>query len=133
MTDEKNIIHQLNGSSLEITSVTNIPGINCQATISIQRTSVEHTIGTQENTLSGPLETSQANVFSQSCTINDSELFIEFSGVFGEALTLRGFITQENDEFSNKPGNLINLLWQQDNQLGLVFANKELTLSPTFD
>jgi hypothetical protein len=133
MTDEKNIIHQLNGSSLEITSKTNIPGIDCQATISIQRTSVEHTIGTLENTLSAPLETAQTNVFSQSCTINDSELFIEFSGVFGEALTLRGFITQKNDEFSNKPGNLINLIWQQDNQLGLVFANKELELSPTFD
>ena len=40
---------------------------------------------------------------------------------------------QKNDEFSNSPGNLINLIWKQESQLGLVFANKEQELSPTFD
>lgn len=133
INDDKNIIHQLNGSSLEITSTSNIPNIDCQATLSIKRTSVEHTIGTQENTLSAPNESFLNDVFSQSCTLDGSEILIEFSNVFAETLTLRGFITQKNDSTTNKPGNLINLIWQQDNQLGLIFANKEQELSPTFD
>lgn len=133
MSDDKNIIHHLNGSILSITSVSNIPNIDCQASLTTKRTSVEHTIGLQENTLSAPFESSQESVSSQSCTIDGSELLIEFPTVFEEPLTLRGFITQKNDEFTNKPGNLINLIWQQENQLGLVFANKEQELSPTFD
>ena len=133
MNADKNIIHQLNGSNLEITSTSSIPNIDCQATLSISRTSVEHTIGALENTLSAPNESFQNNLFSQSCTLDGSEILIEFSNVFAEPLTLRGFITQKNDGSSNTPGNLINLIWQQDKQLGLVFANKEQELSPTFD
>ena len=49
-----------------------------------------------------------------------------------EPLTLRGFITQKNDNSTSEPGNLINFVWEQDTQLGLVFANKEQDLSPTF-
>lgn len=134
ITSEKNIIHQLNGSTIEIEPAFNIPNNQCIANLSVKRTSVEHTVGAQENTLSEPIESTQENIFSQSCTINNSEIRIEFTNlVFGEPLTLRGFITQKNDSTSNKPGNLINLIWQQNNQLGLVFANKEQALSPTFD
>lgn len=134
MTSEKNIIHQLNGSTLEIEPAFNIPDSQCIANLSVKRTSVEHTVGPQENTLSEPIENTQENIFSQTCTINNSEIRIQFTNlVFGEPLILRGFITQKNDSTSNKPGNLINLIWQQTNQLGLVFANKEQTLSPTFD
>ena len=134
MTSEKNIIHQLNGSTLEIEPAVNIPNNQCIANLSVKRSSVEHTIGPQENTLSEPIESAQENIFAQTCTVNDSEIYIEFTNlVFGEPLILRGFITQKNDASSNKPGNLINLIWQQNNQLGLVFANKEQALSPTFD
>jgi hypothetical protein len=134
MTSEKNIIHQLNGSTLVIEPAVNIPNNQCIANLSVKRTSVEHTIGLQENTLSEAIESAQENIFSQTCTINNSEIFIEFTNlVLGEPLILRGFITQKNDGTSNQPGNLINLIWQQNNQLGLVFANKEQDLSPTFD
>lgn len=135
ITDEKNILHQLNGSSLVITdnTLTDPVDVACHGVLSIKRTSVEHTVGTQENTLSDPLESEQSNISSDACSINRSQLQLEFTNVFGEDLTLRGFITQKNDSNSDDPGNLINLIWQQDNQLGLVFANKDQELSPTFD
>tara|TARA_R110001599_G_scaffold59183_2_gene164275 strand:- start:1469 stop:3850 length:2382 start_codon:yes stop_codon:yes gene_type:complete len=134
MTSEKNIIHQLNGSTIEIESAFNIPNNQCIANLSVKRASVEHTVGAQENTLSEPIESTQENIFSQFCTINNGEIRIEFTNlVFGEPLTLIGFITQKNDSTSNRPGNLINLIWQQSNQLGLVFANKEQALNPSFD
>ncbi len=133
MNSDKNIIHQLNGSSIEIESVSNIPGNDCLANISVKRSSVEHTLGSLENTLSSPIASSNDATFSQTCSIDGSELYIEFSDIFNEALILRGFITQKNDASSNSPGNIINLVWQQSNQLGLIFAHKELELSPTFD
>ncbi len=131
MSADKNMLHHLNGSKLTINSVSSTP--NCQATLSTKRTSVEHIIGAQDNTLTAPFETSQNTATSQSCSVDGSEIAIEFSNILGEALTLRGFITQKNDEFTDKPGNLINLIWQQESQLGLVYANKEQALSPTFD
>lgn len=133
ITAEKNIIHQLNGSKLEIKPELNPTSNDCTAELSIKRTSVEHTVGALENTLSLPIESLQANTSSQVCTVEGSELLIEFPNIFNETLTLRGFITHKNDSLSNKPGNLINLIWQQDNQLGLVFTNKEQDLSPTFN
>tara|TARA_R110002167_G_scaffold83117_13_gene226219 strand:+ start:107 stop:2506 length:2400 start_codon:yes stop_codon:yes gene_type:complete len=133
LTNDKNIIHQLNGSTIEIEPAVNIQNNQCIANLSVKRTSVEHAIGSQDNTLSNPIESTQENIFSQSCTVNNSEIRIEFTNlVFGEPLILSGFITQTNDGTSNVPGNLINLIWQQNNQLGLVFANKEQDLSPTF-
>jgi hypothetical protein len=113
--------------------VSNIPGNDCLANINVKRSSVEHTVGTLENTLSSPIESSNDATFSQICSIDGSELYIEFPNIFNETLILRGFITQKNDGSSNNPGNLINLIWQQSNQLGLIFAHKELELSPTFD
>lgn len=133
MTSEKNIIHQLNDSTLTIEPAVNIPNSECIANITVKRTTVEHTLGTLENTLSEPIESEQDTTFSQLCTIDGSEIYIEFDNIFNETLILRGFITQKNDELSNSPGNLLNLIWQQENQLGLVFAQKEQDLSPTFD
>jgi hypothetical protein len=55
--------------------------------------------------------------------------------MFGQALTLKGFISPQGeiDDSSNIPGNVISLLWIQDDNLGLVFATKDQQLSPTFD
>lgn len=133
MLSDKNVIHRFNGSSLIIEPAINTPNNNCIANLNIKRTSVEHILGTLENTITPPVETSKNETFSDECTIKGSELYITFSDIFGEPLTLRGFITQKNDAFSNSPGNLINLIWQQNNQLGLVFANKELELDPSFN
>ena len=54
-----------------------------------------------------------------------------FSGVKGESLTLKGFVTRS--DISNAPGNLISLLWLQESRLGLVFATKAKTLNSTFE
>ena len=135
MNSTQNILHQLNGSSLVISAAE--PGdpidVECHASLSLSRTSVAHTVGILENTLSEATRSSQAQTNSQSCILNEDELRLEFPSVFGETLTLRGFITRARDINTNAPGNLINFIWQQDNQLGLIFANKEQALSPTFD
>lgn len=133
INQQENILHNINSSTLIIADKASGDLINdCSATLTLKRTSVKHTIGSQENTISEPTESILQDVFSQSCTLNNSEIKLDFDLVFGEPLTLRGFVTQKNDSFSNEPGNLINFVWEQDSQLGLVFANKEQSLSPTF-
>jgi hypothetical protein len=135
INNEQNILHQFNGSSLTISPEQ--PGdpvnVQCRAVISLERTSVAHTVDILENTLSEPVESSQSNINSQSCVLEGSELLLEFPSVFGQTLTLRGFISRDREINSFSPGNLINFIWQQNNQLGLIFANKEQALSPTFD
>ena len=135
INSEENVLHNYNGSSLIIADkATADPAtIFCRASLAVKRSSITHTIGRLENTLSAPVENTSTDIPSVSCTLNGSEIKLEFGLVFGEPLTLRGFITQKNDGNSNEPGNLINFVWQQDTQLGLVFANKEQELSPTFD
>lgn len=135
INDEQNILHQFNGSSLVISaaSASDPAEVQCRATLTVQRTSLVHTVDILENTLSEPVESSEPAVNSQSCRLNDSEIMLKFPDVFGKELTLRGFITQSREENSTSPGNLINFIWQQDDQLGLVFASKEQALSPTFE
>ena len=135
LNSEQNILHQLNGSSLVISpaELTDPLNIQCRATLTVQRTSLAHSVDILDNTLSEPVESSQAAVNSESCLLNDSEIQLDFASVFGQPLTLRGFITQAREEGNTAPGNLINLIWQQTDQLGLVFASKEQELSPTFD
>lgn len=132
---QKNILHNLNGSSLIMSdrAASDPSSVDCHATLSLQRVSVEHTVGSQENTLSDPKESAQTDIPSQSCTVDGSEIQLDFGSVFGENLSLRGFIAQKNESATNKPGNLISFIWKQNSQLGLVFANKEQELSPTFN
>tara|TARA_R110002073_G_scaffold67049_11_gene167291 strand:- start:30033 stop:32393 length:2361 start_codon:yes stop_codon:yes gene_type:complete len=133
INQQANILHNLNGSSIIIADrVSGDFSNDCIASLSVKRTSVTHIIGSQANTLSAPIESTLSDVSSQSCTVNGSEIQLDFGLVFGEPLTLRGFITQKNDNSTSEPGNLINFVWEQDTQLGLVFANKEQDLSPTF-
>lgn len=134
INDEENILHNLNGSSLSINDrLTTDPfDVQCHATLTINKTSITHTVGTQENTLSTPVESSIPDITSQTCKLEDSAIELNFALSSGKTLTLRGFIVQKNDTSSTEPGNLINLIWEQDNQLGLVFASKEQDLSPTF-
>jgi len=55
--------------------------------------------------------------------------------MFNQNLTLKGFISPQDEVEGNTtiPGNVISLLWVQDDNLGLVFATKDQQLSPTFD
>ncbi len=135
MTNEQNRLHQLNGSTLTINppESSDPASVECRATLRVSRVTVNHTVGTLENTLSGPTQSTQTSVNSQSCTLDGSEILIEFPLVFGEPLSLRGFITQAKDADTVSPGNLINFIWQQSSQLGLIFANQEQALSPSFE
>jgi len=137
MTSEKNILQNLTGSSLLISD--RVDGedisIDCHANLNAQRIFIEHTVGITENTLSDPeKQVESIPVSSQTCRLDGSEVEMSFENVFGQDLTLKGFITQNSNETgSNANGNLMTLIWKQGDNLGLIFANKEQALSPEFD
>jgi len=110
-------------------------GVACTASLSLSTLALDHSI--DSNTLSDVSQESFESVSSTSCRVgntsesgNGSELEIMFSGVKGENLTLKGFVTRS--DISNAPGSLISLLWLQESRLGLVFATKTKALSSTF-
>lgn len=131
INDSHNILHNFNGSTLTVNQGQSIA--ECQAQIALKRTSVAHTVDPLENTLSAPAVTSGITTTSQACSLNGSEIQIEFAQVFNQPLTLRGFVTFDKEDNTTTPGNLINFIWEQNNQLGLIFANKSQSLNPAFD
>lgn len=135
ITSTQNTLHNLNGSRLVIDdrSADDPSSIDCNAVLTLQRASVSHIVGSLENTLTEPSVSSQSDIESETCSIDSSQIELTFPSTFGETLTMRGFITDKNDSDSFEPGNLINFIWRQDSQLGLVFANKEQGLSSSFD
>jgi hypothetical protein len=54
-----------------------------------------------------------------------------FADVFGQPLTLRGFATWS--ESGTEPTNLLNLLWIQNDTLGLVLATRDQERNPHFE
>jgi len=137
MTSDKNILQSLTGSSLVMSD--RIDGdnisIDCHANLSVQRIFIEHTVGITENTLSAPEKQVESIAASSlTCRLDGSEVEMSFENVFGQDLSLKGFITQNTNETgSNAKGNLMTLIWKQDDNLGLIFANKEQALSAQFD
>lgn len=135
--DESNTLQNLNGSTLHITDrLANEPDSNthCHATLNLSRLFVSHTLNDNKNSLSNIETDSQSNLDSSGCTINQSEIEITYDDVFGQALTLKGFISRSGDgNTKDVPGNLLSLLWLQDNTIGLVFAGKNQNLKANFD
>jgi hypothetical protein len=135
MTESQNVLNHLNGSILTISAAE--PGdpvdMQCRATLSAKRTTIVHQVDLLQNTLSGPQEISSEEVNNLSCLLDDNEIQLTFSSVFGELLTLKGFITRAQDASTFSPGNLINFIWHQNNELGLIFANREQSLSTRFE
>ena len=114
---------------------------DCNASLEGVSVFIEHTAGVEvgQNTLSEPLIESTESIPSVSCTLTGNRIEINFDAItgadtdtmFAQALTLKGFISPHDEALV--PGNVISLLWIQDDNLGLVFATKDQQLSPTFD
>lgn len=132
--DETNSLQNLNGSTLHITDRLNAGSSNdCHATLQLSRIYVTHTLTSnpETNSLSSPNQDSQASVESDTCRVTFNEIEISFADVLGQALTLKGFISKSDD--SATPGNLLTLLWLQENSIGLVLAGKDQILKPGFE
>jgi hypothetical protein len=141
---EQNSLTNINGSSLQIASQTSQDDLGgaCIATLKLQRISVVHTINTDKNELSSPTNGEALTIESTSCQVNQNEINISFENIVNtnpdtpqeQDITLKGFITQAGDGTNaSLPGNLITLLWLQEDKIGLVFANKQQSLNPSFD
>ena len=130
MTSTLNTLRNFNGSTLIISDGTTE---DCQANLTMTSITLNHDIesNTLEQAKLDPTETEA----STTCRLNGSEIELVFADVLGQPLTLKGFITQQGSGTSSEdtPGRLITLLWIQSDSLGLVFANLEQNLSPTFD
>ncbi|KZZ56509.1 hypothetical protein A3762_10975 [Oleiphilus sp. HI0125] len=126
MDADKHRLANVNESRLSLEE----DGSGCRATLGLQSVSVEHDLSSS-GTLSMPVISSTTNYNSASCSLDKGQVEIVFN-IGGDALTLRGFAARE-DGATGKTVKLINLLWLQDNALGLVFAQLDQDLSPTFD
>lgn len=114
----------LNQSTLELTNTNN----GCLASLTISSLSVSQDIF--ENTVGAPTATTQNTTSSATCSITGSEISITFASVLGQSLTLTGFFSKTEDDAETS--NLINLLWLQGSNVGLVFATRDQELEPGF-
>jgi len=137
-----NTLRNVNNSILTLSDqISGNVNNDCSATLEGASVFIKHTVGTgiTQNTLSTPLIEKAPNIQSETCTLDGNRIEITFDAVInagtesiiGQTLTLKGFISP-NDE-ALVPGNVISLLWIQDDNLGMVFATKDQQLSPTFD
>jgi len=127
MDSDTHRLTSLNESRLSLSSS---DSADCAATLTVNSDYVEHTLGS-ENTIAAPSSSDGTIVQSSSCSLTNGSVELGFT-LNGEALTLRGFAVKEDGDLG-KTVKLINLLWLQDNTLGLVFAQLDQDLSPTFD
>jgi hypothetical protein len=145
---EANTLRNINNSILALSDRIQNDGTNnidCNAELEGVSAYIEHEVGEGfgQNTLSTPVVEKTESISSTSCIQDGNGIEIKFDAIsdaptntmFGQALTLKGFISPQGeiDDSSNIPGNVISLLWIQDDNLGLVFATKDQQLSPTFD
>jgi hypothetical protein len=132
--DNTNNLQNLNGSTLHITNrAPDETDVDCHATLQLSRLYVTHTFDSVSNKLSPVEYDSQSNIESTSCRITFNEIEIGFPEVLGQDLTLKGFMSKPDNELSIAPGNLITMLWLQENSIGLVFAGKAQSLNAGFE
>jgi hypothetical protein len=129
MDAQFNTMGNVNGSQLIITGVANSNAEDCSAVLEVNTLSLNHDIANKN--IEDASTTAYAPILSTSCTINRDEIELTFT-LDGNPLILRGFATAEDND-SPYPSKLINLLWLQDQQVGLVFAQLDQNLSPTFE
>ena len=105
---------------------------DCDAQLSLQLVSVEHSLTTNpQGQIADPIDTPPTNYQSTACTLNGGQVELQFT-VDSKPLTLRGFAMNE-DGALGLTVKQINLLWLQDDALGLVFAQLDQGLSAEFD
>lgn len=107
-------------------------GEDCDARLSINSTAVTHSLNsTPESVISDPVSTVVGPTDSTSCTLSDGRMELTFM-VDSSTVTLRGFAMQE-DGALGRTVKQANLLWIQNNALGLVFAQLDQGLGAEFD
>lgn len=133
LTDTHDQLTNVNGSNLLIADSNSE---DCEATLSLLTRGVEHDIS--DNSLDEHVSSSYPDAVSSFCRLgssnNGSEIELRFDNVNGAALTLKGFVAQQDiaDEIG-EAGTFIPMLWLQDDTLGLIFANLDLNLSEGFE
>jgi len=129
---EFNTLMNFNESSLTLNNTAEGDAENdCSASLELKRTYIHHRTDPAINRILNPASDSSVSSESLSCVINGNMIEISFTSILEQTLTLKGFISEDDD--SATAGNLISLLWIQSDNLGLVFALKEQDLSPTFN
>lgn len=144
INDTANTLRNVNNSILTLSAST--ASNTCQANLQTASILIKHTVGSEtgQNTLSTPSiekpeEDGSPIIYnSQTCKFDGNQIEITFDrvsdsdpdSILSQDLTLKGFITPHDEV--RTPGNVISLLWIQEDNLGLVFATKDQQLSPTF-
>lgn len=124
-------IVSLNESRLSIAVPSGIE--DCDASLTVNATEVTHSINsTPQSIISDPVSTTLASTSSTSCTLDSSGRMELTFTVDGSPVTLRGFAMSE-DGARGKTVKEANLLWIQNNALGLVFAQLDQNLGAGFD
>lgn len=128
MGGQLNRLRNLKNSTLTINNPTPGSAQDCSARIALVWTSSAVSL---DSDLGLPPETGANRIANaRTCSIDEGEISLSFTDVLenGQDLTLKGFMTPSDDE-SDAPGNLINLLWYEEDGLGLVFAQRQLNLN----
>ena len=131
--DNSNSLKNLTGSTLLVTNKPGDASKDCEATLKLTTVSVRHSLDSVANLLTEPAPGGQSDIISSSCRINLNEIEIGFANVLGQALTLKGFISKSDAEFNTVPGNVMTLLWLQENSIGLLFAGKTQNKKAVFE
>ena len=143
INDTENILSSINNSTLTISDrqTGDDNTIDCHASLIESSISLTHTIGDGigENTLTESVSSTLPSIDSSTCSLSEGKVEITFKDNDGNTtLTLRGFMSaqdkDEGEETSDKrlPGNVITLLWIQEDKLGLVFATRDQKLCHQF-
>lgn len=152
----KNTYRNWNGSTLKISSDT---AGACNATLHLESLSVVQTIEEDRSEIgssvfesaSEPLNNDRSYTYdSTACTVLNSTITMEFEDVYKEIsttdegedtsnndLVLKGFLSKSGSDTDTESqhlfGNLMTLLWQQADTLGLILGHKEQLICPHFD
>ncbi len=121
----------LNGSTLRLHTIEADRRCSAELTINTFEVAQNH----ETNVISDPISRSQSStqnsVSSNGCRQKGGKLEIRFDQVLDKPLTLKGFIADK--ESSSAKANLLNLIWVQNDTLGLVFATRQQNLNPHFE
>lgn len=131
VSTEETRLTNLNQSTLVLSNLNN----SCEAELTVRAISVSHDI--EANTIGAPERPliEEEAIPSTDCSIVDSKITLVFGDpeqeVLDQPLTLTGFFSKAEDDADTS--NLINLLWLQEDNMGLVFATRDQELDPAFE
>ena len=133
----QNVLTNWNGSTLTIDGV----GSNCNATLSLANLQVEQVVTENESSLNALKQTfnpSENNsIPSTGCDIQGNFITVNFAAEnssLSKDLVLKGFLSNadSNSNTGDESSNLLTLVWQQEDTLGLILGHKDQKLCPTF-